>query len=103
MRPARDAEVDARGRDLAREGVERNVADLARAPGVAAEVAAAEREVGVRQRARGSADHRLDPLAPELVAVAVEEDVHRLLDRLRREELGIRAPEHGLGPARAEI
>ncbi len=46
-------------------------------PDVAPEVAPAEREVDLRQRARRLADERLHPLAPELVAVAVEEDVAR--------------------------
>ena len=75
----------------------------ARVADVALEVAAAEREVRVRQRARRLADHRLHPVAPELVAVAVEEDVVLLLDLLRREELGIGAPEDRLGAPRAEL
>ena len=54
----------------------------ARVADVAAEVAAAEREVDSRQRARdGSPTSVAHPLAPELVAVAVEEDVVLLLDR----------------------
>src|SRR3954453_6448768 len=52
------------------------------------------RRLAPRPRAGRLADPRLHPLAPELVAVAVEEHVHRLLHRLRREELGIRTPEH---------
>ena len=75
----------------------------AREPGVAEEVVAAEREVDVRELARGLADERRHPLAPELVAVAVEEDVGLLLDRLRREELGVGAPEDRLGAAGAEL
>ena len=51
----------------------------------------------------GLADHRRHPVAPELVAVAVEEDVRLLLDRLRREELGVGAPEDGLGAPGAEL
>ena len=70
---------------------------------VALEVAAAEREVDVGQRPRRLADHRLHPVAAELVAVAVEEDVVLLLDRLRREELRVGAPEDRLGAARAEL
>src|SRR5215218_7185475 len=103
VRPPRDAEVDAGGRDRARERAERDVADLARAADVAAEVAAAESEVRVRQPPRRLADHRRDPLTPKLVAVAVEEDVQLLLDRLRREEFGVRSPEDGLGAAGAEL
>ena len=60
-----------------------------------------------RSRARAPAarlaDHRLHPLAPELVAVAVEEDVGLLLDRQRREELRVGAPEDRLRAARAEL
>ena len=103
VRAARDAEVDARRGDRAREDVERDVADEPRRADVAVEVAAAECEVDVGQRARRLADHRLHPVAPELVAVAVEEDVHLLLDRLRREELGVGAPEDRLGAARTEL
>ena len=103
MRAARDAEVDARRRDRPREDVERHVADQARPARVALEVAAAEREVDVGQRARRLADHRRHPVAPELVAVAVEEDVGLLVDRLRREEVGVGAPEDGLGAPRAEL
>src|SRR5215218_7594595 len=103
VRPPRDGEVDAGGRDRARERAERDVADLARAADVAAEIAAAEREVRVRQPPRRLADHRRDPLTAKLVAVAVEEHVHLLLDRLRREEFGVRSPEDGLGAARAEL
>ena len=55
------------------------------------------------ERPGGLADHRLDPVAAELVAVAVEEDVHLLLDRLRREELRVGAPEERLGPPGAEL
>ena len=50
VRTARDAEVDACGRDRPREDVERHVADQPRVAGVAAEVAPAEREVDVGQR-----------------------------------------------------
>jgi hypothetical protein len=67
------------------------------------EVATAEREVGVGQGTRRRADHRLDPLAPELVAVAVEEDVGVLVHRLRREELGVGRPEERLCALRAEL
>src|SRR4051794_2063619 len=70
VRAPRDAEVDSRSGDRARERVEGHVADEPRVADVAAEVAAAEREVGVGQRARRLAHHRLHPLAPELVAVA---------------------------------
>ena len=103
MRAARDAEVDARRRDRAREDVERHVADLACVAGVAAEIAPAEREVDVRQLARRLADHRLHPVAAELVAVAVEEHVQLLRHLVRREELGIGAPEDRLRPARAQL
>ena len=53
--------------------------------------------------AAGLPDHRRHPVAPELVAVPVEEDVMHLLELLRREELGIRGPEDRLGPPRAEL
>ena len=49
------------------------------------------------------ADHRRHPVAAELVPVAVEEDVVELLDRLRREELGVGAPEDRLRAPRAEL
>src|SRR5262245_25078713 len=99
---ARDVQVDARGRDRPREHVEGNVAGEAGAADVAAEVLSAQREVGVQAAAR-LADHRLGPLLPELVAVAVEEDVRLLLDRVRLEELGVGAPEHRLGAPGAEL
>src|SRR4051794_16242242 len=103
VRAARNTEVDARGGDRVREGVERHVADLPRTADVTLEVAPAEREVGIGQHTRRLADHRLHPVAPELVAVAVEEDVHRLLDGVRCEELRVGAPEDRLCPARSEI
>ena len=71
--------------------------------GVALEVASAEREVDVRERTRRLADQRLHPVAAELVAVAVEEHVGLLLDRMRREEVRVGAPEHGLGAPSAEL
>src|SRR5438093_12196203 len=96
VRTASDVQVDASARDRLREHVERNVSDEPRVSRVAAEVAAAEREddVGV-EAARGLGDHRFHPVAPELVPVTVEEDVELLLDRCRREQLGIGRPEHG--------
>src|SRR5262245_15189055 len=103
VRAAREAEVDARGGDRAREDVEGDVAGQARAARVALEVAAAEREVDVRQRTRRLADERGHPVAPELVAVAVEVDVRLLVDRLRREEVRVGAPEDGLRATRAEL
>ena len=103
MGAARHVEVDARRRDRAREDVERHVADLPRIAGVAAEVAAAEGEVDLGRGPARLAHHRRRPLLPELVAVAVEEDVHLLRDRLRREELRVGAPEDRLGPAGAEL
>src|SRR5262245_33574051 len=102
VRAAGDAQVDPRRRDGARERRERDVADQARGAGVAEEVVTAEREVDVRKRARRLSYERRHPLAPELVAVAVEEDVGLLLDRLRREELRVGAPEDDLGAAGAE-
>ena len=52
----------------------------------------------------GLADERRHPLAPELVAVAVEEDVASPSSTgCGREELGVGAPEDGLRPARAEL
>ena len=91
------------GRDRVVERVEGDVADEPGAAGVALEVAAAERELELRRCAARLPDHRGHPLAPELVAVAVEEDVVELLDRLRREELGIGAPEDRLRAARPEL
>src|SRR3954469_6305933 len=102
MRAARDAEVDAGRRDRSGEDIERDVADRPRTPGVATEVAAAEREVDIRELARRLTDHGFHPVAPELVAVAVEEHIHLLRDRLGCEELGVGAPEDSLGSARAE-
>ena len=103
VRAARHVERDARRRDRAVERVERDHAERARAADVALEVLAAEREVHVRQAARRLADELAHPLAPELVAVAVEEDVVRLLDRQRLEELRVGRPEERLGAARAEL
>ena len=103
MRAARDVEVDPRGRDRLVEGVEGDVADEPGAAGVALEVASAERELELRRRPARLADHRRHPVAAELVPVAVEEDVVQLLDRLRREELGVGAPEDRLRPPRAEL
>ena len=74
-----------------------------RAPDVALEVASAERKVDPRVAARRLADQSPHPFAPELVAVPVEEDVVLLLDGHGPEELGVSAPEHRLGPARAEL
>ena len=88
--------------DRVRERVEGHVADQPRPADVALEVVAAEREIGIRQLSRRLTHHRLHPVAAELVAVAVEEDVELLRDVGRGEELGVRAPEHGLGATRAE-
>ena len=77
--------------------IERRVAD------VALEVAAAEGELDVGQRARRLTDHRLHPVAPELVAVAVEEQVVLLVDLVRGEELRVGAPEDRLGAPCAEL
>ena len=103
MRAPRHVEIDPCRRDRAREHVERHVADDARVADVTLKVAPAEREVDRGRRPARLADHRRRPLPPELVAVAVEEDVHLLLDRLRREELRVRAPEHRLRAAGAEL
>src|SRR5919198_728255 len=103
VRAPRDVEVDSRARDRLREDVERNVADHARAADVAAEVLAAEREVDVGIAAARFADELAYPLTPELVTVAVEEDVVLLLDGSRLEQLRIDRPKHGLGAARAEL
>ena len=92
-----------RARDRLREHVERDVADETRVARVGAEVAAAEREEDVAVEPRRLGDHRFHPLAPELVAVAVEEDVDLLIDGGGREDLGIRRPEHRLGVAGAEL
>src|SRR5262249_1881239 len=57
VRPTGDVEVDARARDRLREHVERDVADETRVRGVAAEVAATEREDDVAVDARRLGDH----------------------------------------------
>ena len=103
VRSPRDVEVDPRSRDRPGEDVERHVAERAGGADVSLEVTSAEREVDPRIASRGLAHERLHPLAPELVAVAVEEDVVLLLDRERPEELRIRRPEDGLGATRAEL
>ncbi len=93
-----------RAAEIARENVLNPTSPTTRAePDVALEVAAAEHEIDVRQRARRLADERLHPLAAELVAVAVEEDVHLLLDRQREEEIRVGAPEDRLGAPGAEL
>ena len=74
-----------------------------RGAGVALEVEPAEREVELGRTTRRLADHDLHPVAPELVAVPVEEDVDLLLDRLRREELRIRSPVQRFRATRAEL
>ena len=78
VRAARDVEIDPRRGDGSSEDVERDIAE-ARAADVALEVAPAEGEVELRRTPTGLADHRGHPLASELVAVAVEEDVDLLL------------------------
>src|SRR5919201_6248696 len=103
MRAARDVEVDPGRGHEAREDVERDVADDPRAADVAAEVEAAEREVDLAVAPARLADERAHPVAPELVPVAVEEDVRLLLDGERPEELGVGGPEDGLGAASAEL
>ncbi len=55
------------------------------------------------RRPAGLDHERVDPLGAELLPVPVEEDVGRLLDRQRPEELGVGAPEDRLGAARAEL
>ena len=97
MGAARDAEVDTRCGDRTGECVERNVAGHASVADISLKIAPAEREVDVGQRARGLTDERLHPLTPELVAVAVEEHVHLLLDLVRREEIGVGPPEDRFG------
>src|ERR671931_792853 len=82
-------QVDPRRRDGAVEGVERDVADEAGAAGVATEVAPAEREVDLRKAAARLPDERAHPVAPELVAVPVEEDVRLPLAGARPEELRV--------------
>src|SRR6185312_16467561 len=90
VRSAGHVEVHTGRRDRPREGVERHVSDLSRAPHVAPEVASAEREVDAGVASARLTDQRRHPLAPELVAVAVEEDVGVLLDGEWAEELGVR-------------
>src|SRR5262245_464927 len=103
MRTPRDVEVDPACRDRAVERVEGDVPDRSGTADIGAEVTAAEREIDLRQLSAGLADERRHPLAPKLVAVAVEEDVVFLRDRERGEELRIRAPEDRLRPERPEL
>ena len=99
----RHVQVDPRRGDRACEDVERNVAQAAaRLPCRPGSRDRRARGPG-RERARRLADHRLHPVAPELVAVAVEEDVDLLLDVLRREELGVGPPVERLGAPCAEL
>ena len=104
MREAGHVQVHPRGRDRSCEAVERDVA-ARRGPSPVSpwksRPPSAEVEVG--REAGRLPDHRLHPVASELVAVAVEEHVDVLLDRLRREELGIGAPEERLGAPRSEL
>ena len=93
-----------RAAEIARaEDVERHVADERRRPVSPRKSMPAEREVDLGSARDGSTDQASHPVAPELVAVAVEEDVVLLLDRQRPEEVGVGAPEDGLGPSRAEL
>src|SRR5439155_16294275 len=94
---------DPRRRDRAVERVERDVADEPRPPGVALEVATAEREVHLVEAPARLAHELQHPLASELVAVAIEEDVDVLLDLQRLEELRVCCPEDGLGAAGTEL
>src|SRR5579884_766170 len=103
VRAARDVEVDMGGGDRAVEDVEGDVAEQARAAGVASKVATAEREVDVGELAARLADHRCHPLAPELVAVAVEEDIDVPLDRQRVEQAGVGGPEDRLDATRTKL
>jgi hypothetical protein len=99
---AGDVEAQPCGRDHAREDVERHVCDAPPPAEIASEIRPADDEVGVEPAAR-FADHRVRPLLAELVAVAVEEDVHLLLDVVRAEELRVGAPEDRLRAARTEL
>ena len=103
VRPSCHVEVDPCGGDRAGKDVERDVAEHARRAHVPLEVEPTEPEVELRSEPRRLTHHRLHPVTPELVAVAVEEDVHVLLDGLGREELGIGAPVEHVGPTRAEL
>src|SRR5207248_7753667 len=79
VRAPRRVHVDARGRDGVREDVERDAAEPARGAEVAAVVVSADGEIDVFEPAARLADQLAHPLAPELVGVAVEEDVRLLL------------------------
>src|SRR4051794_16997237 len=103
MRAARDVEVDPRARDRLREDVEGDVADRACVPDIATKVPATEREVDLGIAAARLADELLHPLPPELVSVAVEEDVVLLLDGGGVEQLRVGGPEHGFRAARTEL
>src|SRR6266540_1691095 len=103
MRPPRHVQVDPRTRDRVREDVERDVAHEPRVADVPTEAAAAEGEIDLRVVAARLGNQRLHPLPPELVAVAVEEDVDVLLDLSRCEQLRVGAPENRLRATRAEV
>ena len=81
VRAPGDVQVDPRGRDRLRESIEGDVADEPRAPRIPLEVTAAQRELELGRGATRLADHRRHPVTPELVAVAVEEDVVHFLNR----------------------
>ena len=90
-------------RDRLSEDVERHVADHARVPDIAAEVRSTECEVDLGVTPARFADELLHPLAPELVPVAVEEDVVLLLDGGGLEQLRIRSPEDRFRAPRTQL
>src|SRR5436305_4512295 len=103
MRATRHVEVDPRRGDRARKDVERHVADDTRGADVPAKVVPAEREAELRKTATGLTDELSHPVAPKLVAVAVEEDVVLLRHVDGREELWIDRPEKRFDPSCAEL
>src|SRR6476619_7939557 len=103
MRAARDVQIDPGTRDRLGEDVERHVADHASVPRVAAEVRSPEREVDVGVTPARLTDELFHPLAPELVAVAVEEDIVLFLDGCRLKKFRVGGPEDRFGAPCTEL
>src|SRR5438552_4568052 len=103
MRAARDVEVHSSSRDGTAQRRNRDPAEHACTPGVAAVVVASERKIDVGQTSTRLADELAHPISPELVRVSVEEDVELLLDLPRREEFRVGAPVKSLRARRAKL
>src|SRR2546430_2467728 len=103
MRTARDVQVDPSARDRLSEDVERDIADHARISGITTEVHSTESKVDLGIASARFADERLHPFAPELVSVAVEEDIVLLLDGRWLKELRVGRPENRFRASRAQL